>query len=157
MGMNVHIMANKEVPQSKRHSLVKPRATVDRGRTGGNAKALEGIMGEYEMLLHGLLPKLSNDDRKRVIEKVGPVMDARLTKQLQALNDKKTEAGINVPQEIQSVPTIQVPARSRQNDTNQSSPGAETPSSSSASEGFLGVGSDISFLRFPDDITVSDH
>jgi hypothetical protein len=109
------------------------------------------------MLLHGLLPKLANDDRKRVIEKVYLVMIRRLTRQLQALNDKKTEAGINVAPEIQSVAAIQLPARTQQNDTNQSTPGAETPSSGSASEGFLGVGSDISFLRFLRDIAVSNN
>jgi hypothetical protein len=94
---------------------------------------------------------LANDDRKRVIEKVYQIMIRPLTRQLQALNDKKTEAGINVAPEIQSVPAIQLPARTQQNDT---TPGAETPSSGSASEGFLGVGSDISFLRFPRDIAV---
>jgi hypothetical protein len=36
-------------------------------------------MREYETLLHGLLPKLANDDRKRVIEKVSLAMAGELT------------------------------------------------------------------------------
>ena len=91
-----------------------------------------------------------------LLKRLDPLMVPGLMRQLQSLNEKKTEAGVNVTRESQIVPAMQLTTRNQQNDTNYSTPEADTPSSGSASEGFLGVGSDISFLRFPHQITLSD-
>ena len=53
-----------------------------------------------------------------------------------------------VHRDVRDAAPIQSPGWTVHSETNDSGPGVDSPSSTSASEGFLGVGSDISFLRF---------